>query len=331
MKVNKVLLLKVLGSSFNHHNSLSEACLYLHRFQLIDAQAYHDINNIIEKDGSLKKILEYLKINSDIIEFITFFNNYYSFNESIEISLNLIEERNSLKKDLISSLIYPSILIILSTIAIYFVSSSIVPQLFVLNENQDNTYNIIVLILKYFPIILLIITLLMISVFIIIIILLKKDFNKYISILINIKGLNYFIRLIASMSFSLYFKEIIKNMPLSKNSIEILKEQSDNIFIQFISESFIKELEQGIHIFDLISDSTYLSNDLKHTILIAKDSNNMAILLNDYYKVKMTILRRSMKTFIAIFVPVVISVVGVVLILMYLLIMLPIINMSTSI
>ena len=70
MKVNRDLLLKVLGSSFNHNNSLKEACLYLQRFNLIDADDYNAINNIIKEEGSFKKVLEYLKINKDIIEFL---------------------------------------------------------------------------------------------------------------------------------------------------------------------------------------------------------------------------------------------------------------------
>lgn len=330
MKVNKNLLLKILATSFTHNNSLVESFEYLYRFKIITTKEFEDINMIFKDSASLSKILAYLKIDQSLIEFILFFNNYYTLSESIEISLVISEERKNLKKDLISSLIYPFILVILSTISIYFVSNSIVPQLFTLSNENDTTYIIIVYILKYFPLVVFILTLIAFFLIIGILYLLKKDFKKYIYNINKIKYVKDIISYVTSLTFSLYFKEVLKNVPLSKNSIEILQSQTNNIIIQHITCSFIVELDKGAHIFDLINDNEFLSDDLKQTILISKDSSNMSYLLNDYYDFKMTNIKRKLKSFIAVFVPIVISIVGIILVLMYLLIMLPIINMSTS-
>lgn len=330
MKANRIIMLRVLGSTFNHNNSIIESFEYLYRFKLINQKEFKDLNNIFKESASLFKILNYLKINRNIIEFIIFFNNYYSLDESINISLLICEERKNLKKDLISSLIYPVILILLSTLAIYFISNSIVPQLFVLSSEQNISYIIIVNLLKFIPLLFFVVTLLLIIFLITMLILLKKDFNKYIKVLIRIKIIKSVIKFITSITFALYFKEVLNNIHLSKKSIEIIKSQTSNLLIQYITSEFIAELDSGVHIFDLISKSLYLSDDLKQTLLIAKDSLSMSHLLNNYYDLKMSILKRKLKLFVSIFVPVVISIVGVILVLMYLLIMLPIINMSTS-
>ncbi|MEG0364850.1 MAG: hypothetical protein RR577_04405, partial [Erysipelotrichales bacterium] len=102
------------------------------------------------------QILLILEIDKSLIQYTLFYNNYYSLAISLKMSSSIVSEIKSFKSEIISSLIYPTILIILSFIALLFVSNFIIPQLVILNPNSMQNFNLIITILNILPIFILI-------------------------------------------------------------------------------------------------------------------------------------------------------------------------------
>ena len=142
--------------------------------------------------------------------------------------------------------------------------------------------------------------------------------------------LNTLFKTYLSLLMSIYLKEICKNAPLSQKTITLLKDQSNNKYINYFSNIMIKELENAINIIDIIKNMKYFNDDFKHTIYISCNSDDMALLLDNYFQMKKNIIKNKIKLSLAMFIPIIISFVGIILILMYLLIMMPILDMGSS-
>ncbi|MDH6603078.1 competence protein ComGB [Bacilli bacterium PM5-9] len=330
MKVNEDIVLKLVASTYRQGYSLNKILDTLLQFNLIDKKMNYDIKEKLKQNLSLIELLNNLIKNKVIIEYIIFYHNYYSLSDAIEKSIAISKEKQQIKKEIVSSLVYPVILIVMTSFALLFISQYIVPQLIMLNPSAVNDYNYIIFFLKFVPLYISIFIILLIVIYFISIKLIKSNFIKYISIFIKIPFVSFAIKYYSTFMFALYLKEIIKNVPLSSDSIFTLKKQTNNIFVKFLCETIIIRLKKGDHVFMVINSSNLLQNDLKQTLLLANNSKEMSLLLDDYFELKIDILKKKIKVFLAVFVPIIVSFIGVLLILMYLLIMLPVLNMSAT-
>jgi len=330
MKANDELILKVIANNYGKSESLNQIVITLLKFNLINEKTHQLINKKLMRDSSIFTILNCLIKDKVLIEYIRFYHNYYSFSIAITNALQITREKEQIKKEIISSLVYPIILIIMTSFVLLFISQYIVPQLVMLNPNTTNEYSAIIFFLKYIPLLITSIIVLTIIFCIIFLKSIKKDFYKYLKFYLKIPIVSFLIKYYSTLILSLYLKEIIKNVPLSSDSIYTLKKQSNNIFIQYICNTFINNLNKGQHIFEIVNNTSLLQNDLKQTLCLANNSKQMSNLLEEYFELKIDILKKRIKIFLAIFIPIVVSFIGVLLILMYLLIMLPVLSMSTT-
>ena len=330
MKANEELILKVIANSYKNSNSFQEIVALLLNFELIDEKRQTSLIDKLKEDTSLKTLLIDLIQNKSLIEYIDFYHNYYLLSDAINKALAIIREKEQIKKELVSSLVYPAILIIMTGFALLFISQYIVPQLVMLNPQTISEYSLIISILRYGPLLCFCLIISTICLFIGGLYLLKRNFTKYLTIFLKIPLLNKLIRYYTTITFTLYLKEIIKNVPLTSDSIYTLKKQTNNDFIQYVCCDIIEQLEQGYHIFKVIKENKLLQNNLKQTLYLANNSKQMSMILDDYYQLKIDLLKKKIKVFLAIFIPVIVSLIGVLLIMMYLLIMLPVLNMSAS-
>lgn len=331
MKANKEIIKKTLASCFSQNDSIADALQQLLIYELILEKQYEELLDIIKESGDIKAVFLYLKFSKSFVEYTIFFNNYYSLSVSIDKAISLINEKESIKKEIIASLVYPAILIIMTSIALLFISSYIVPQLLLLSPDSNKEYFFIILILKYIPKIIFIVIIILISAISLIFYAIKHKFSFFMKKIFKLPLINRISKLVISLNFSLYLKEVIKDVPLNNDSIVILKNQSSDIFIEYICDVILVKLSDGTHLFEIIKEINMLNDDLKQTMYLAINSKKMSVLLNNYYEMKTNILKKKIKTFLTILIPIIVSFVGIILILMYLLIMMPILNMGAEI
>lgn len=331
MRVNKDLLVQTFASCYAQSNSISQTLETLFNYELLSKEQFYKLLEISKESLDIKSIFNYLGIDKTLIEYIMFYNNYYTIEVSIEHAFNIVNEIKSIKKEIISSLLYPTVLIVLTSIALYFISTYIIPQILLLNPESKQEYFFIFLFLRYLPIISTGIIIFSIICTTLSILLLKKNYSKYIVKLAKIPIIGSVLTTIFSLVFTMHLKETIKNNSLSEETFNLLQKQTKNKTVKVICKNVRNELEEGVHVFNAINKQLLLRKDLKQTIMISSNSKNLYDLLDNYYQLNINQLKQRIKGFLAIFIPVVVSFIGIILILMYLLIMLPILNMSTSI
>lgn len=331
MKQNDEIVLIAFSNIYKIDDSLVNTCNTLYKFKLIDKSKYNKLLEIIKTSISIEDIFNVLIKNKRIVNYIIFFNNYHSLNQSVIMALDIYKNTNKVKKELVSALLYPSILIMMTSFALLFISNYIVPQLMLLNPKAINSYQFVILLLKYIPISILLVIAIVILFILILIILLNNDFNKYINRLIKFKITAYFLKLYVSIKFVIYLKEILKSIPLSLDSFKVLYEQCNDRFIKYLANDIISLLYQGISINDIFKDNNMILDDLKYYLLLSDSSSDMSNLMNEYYNIKRELIKQRIKVFLAVFIPIIISGIGLLLILMYLLIMMPILDMTSTI
>ncbi|MEG0686921.1 MAG: hypothetical protein RR425_06510, partial [Erysipelotrichales bacterium] len=125
MKVNDSLLVLSLSNALQSTSSLTKSIELIYHLNLINEEKYHKILSSLKEEYSIMQILLILEIDKSLIQYTLFYNNYYSLAISLKMSSSIVSEIKSFKSEIISSLIYPTILIILSFIALLFVSNFI--------------------------------------------------------------------------------------------------------------------------------------------------------------------------------------------------------------
>ncbi|MGL4382677.1 MAG: type II secretion system F family protein, partial [Bacilli bacterium] len=321
------ILISFLEQAIPIQESLKQLCVY----GLINKKIYEEMINTLQTTYQLKPCLDNLKIKSTYINYFTFYSYYYDSAKSLKYSLDIITRIEKIRKDFISTLIYPTILIFFTMIALFFMSNFIVPTLIMISPDALKDYDIILSILSKLPIVMIMIITFIISFMIISIIMIKLKPNIIFKYWFKIPIITRIMRLYTSLTLSLYLKEVIKKTSLSKEALILLQQQNTNIFVNCLLEQWIKQLQQGHHLFDVIKSNNMLNNDLKQTILMAHNSKQLNNILNDYFDTKIIIVTKTIKTTLAIILPIIISMVGILLILMYILIMMPIINLDYQI
>lgn len=328
MKVNN--LLKLFASAYQSNKSVIESIEILKSYDLITDVECEKIIKEYQTEFDILKILESFKTSKEVINLIVFYHNYYSLSEAIHLSIDVIENNKKFKKEITSSLIYPSLLIVFTGIALIFITNFILPQILLLNPDTLVNYQVMIMFIQLIPIILFGAIIVGIILFIIFNYLLRKDFFYYSKFLFKIPFIAKLLQHYFSMSLSFYLREVVKDAKLDIVAITHLLKQINNHHLKKLIKAIMDELEKGSDLFLIIKESNYFSKDFKQTIYLANNSNSLYQLINDYYNFKITSIQLRIKSILAIIVPSIIGLVGVFLILLYLLIMLPILDNATS-
>lgn len=308
-------------------HSLHKVVDGLYYLKIIKLDDYNNLNKIIEKDISITSIFTYFKYDQQFIDLMNFYLHYYPNYQAIEKALEYRENIKKYQKEISSSLAYPLFLIISSIIVVIFIVNTIIPQILMITTTTSSQFDNILLFVKILPSILSLILIVCLLYFILI----QYLYHKKVEIIFNNKylfGYNRIFKYQCSLLFSLYVKEVIKNSNISSNSIILLNKQSNNKIIKYISDDIIKQLNKGLHLFDIIESLDYFTNEFKYHFILSENSKHLSIILEDYYNQTLISIKEKTKLVIAIVLPIIICLIGFIIILMYYLIMYPALNMS---
>lgn len=327
MTLNKYNLLKIFALTYQQTNCIIETINSLYLYEQINLELKDKLIKLYEKSLSIELILKELNISKPIIRYFKFYNHYWGVSESIQLSIETVLQQRLFKKEIISSLLYPIILIIMTNLALLFIANFILPQLLLLN--QENNYLVIVNFIKVIPFISMFISITLLIVILITIYLIKYQLKTFLKLL-NYRYLNKIISPLLSFILAFYLKEALKNNTLDQDVIKNLANQVENKLIKYLCLEILDKLDAGYSLVEVFNNFHYLSNDFKQTIILAKDSANLYELIDDYYQLKTQIYKSRIKNYLSVIVPIIVSFIGIMIIIMYLMIMLPILDTSTQ-
>jgi len=328
MKANKEQLLRILASLYHKYSSLPKALEYTYQFTLISKDDYDKIILSLKQSGDLKIIFDTLKVKPSLSKRILFLANFYTLDQAILMGLDYQQNIQSIKKDITSSLVYPIVLIISTLLTMSYIIQSLLPKLLLLNKNSLDKYALLITVLKIIPLIGFIVCISMIFI-LISILLLNKYKQETLFKLIDSNKLSLMIyRKFFSMNFLIIIKEILVYESFSSKMFEQLHTFFKSSIHHYVIIDLESKFKSGESYESLINHSKYIDRDLKNILLISHDSSTLKDLLNDFLIMKINFYKMKVKSFLSIFVPIIILCCSVIIITLYMLIMLPTLEMA---
>lgn len=314
-------LMQLMDSGFTFQQCLS----------LLETKENHQIFQYIQN-----KLLEGLQLKDFLIECIPKkysnilqgFIRYTTFQNSLHLTLNIINSMEQRMNKIKRKLLYPTILVLLTTIGLFFFDLVCIPVLndlimsFDMNSNQ---FKIIQVFIHIF-IVLIVIVMILLLVFAIYI---RKDEHKKDIYLFLEEHYNQslFVKYY-SQEFMRYYMECTKAGISTKNTINIMKQIPKKPIIYFLSCEIEAALLQGNDFLNSLKN-THLDADLMRFMQIAVYSNDKEKILTGYLTYSDTYVEKRLSVYTSILQALAYIIIGYFMIMIYQVLMVPLSLIST--
>ncbi len=298
---------------------------------LLETKENHQVFQYIQD-----KLLEGLELKDFLIECIPKkyshilqgFIRYTTFQNSLHLTLNIIQSTEQRMNKIKQKLLYPTILVLLTTIGLFFFDLVCIPVLKDLMTSfnmQSNAFNIIQVFIHLFILIIIafVFLLFLFAIYI------QKDEHKKMTYLFLEKHApsSLFIKYY-SQEFMRYYMECTKAGISTKNTMNILKQIPSKPIIYFLASEIEESLLQGNDFLNSLKN-THLDNDLMRFMQIAIYSNDKGKILTGYLSYSDTYVERRLSVFTTILQTIAYIIIGFFMIMIYQVLMVPLSLIST--
>ena len=292
------------------------------------------ILNYLNDGYNLQDALLKYNFSSTFKEYFHFFKNTFSISEAIKKSIFICEKKNSMKNKLIQKLTYPFCMIVFLFIFSVFIVIYLLPQvenLFIDFQIEKTLFITIVFmifhIIPYF-IFLVFSIILMISIYVYTNV--KKINYKVIDIFIEkTHFISKIIKKYYSLKFAIYYDELLKNKYDATTIIEILYDKINDSDIKMIIYELYNFIVNGESINNAIASFPYFENNFK-VFYFMMNQNSKEKSLNNYIEIVFMQIDSFLSKFIKIVVPLIYGFVATFVIVVYISIIIPMMNVITT-
>lgn len=310
----------------------------------------HDIINLCQISGLKKEADEFSRFLNDgnsideaillmnspklFKEYFGFFKNNFSIEAALEKSLDVCKKRDEIKESMLKKLAYPMILLIFIFIFSIFVVLYLLPEVEMLfidfNIEKNFFISLLFSLLHVLPVFLILSSVL----FIVIVVYVKvsisnQQFHHIDFLLKYTKLIKKFICKYYSLKFAIYYNELLLNNYDATTIIEILYEKIGDSDIKMIVYELYNLILEGKSLDMAIYDFPYFSKDFKMFILLLNNMHEEKS-LNEYIKLSFIQIDRSISKIIKTIVPLIYIFVAGFVIIIYISIIIPMMNVIST-
>lgn len=267
-------------------------------------------------------------------EYYSFFKNDFTIETALEKSIKICKKRNEYKDIILKKLTYPCILLIFLFIFSIFITLYLLPQVEILfidfNIEQSFIIKCIFNLLKIIPIFLVLLT--FVCTILVIFIYQSISKQKFNQIDFLIKHTHFIKKIICkyySLKFSIYYNELLSQHYDTNTIIDILYSKISDSDIKMIIYELYRLIINGLDLNDAISQFPYFSNDFKKFITIIQNKQENQN-LDNYIQLSFIQLNLIISKFIKIVVPFIYGFVASFVIIVYISIIIPMMNVVSN-
>lgn len=284
----------------------------------------------LEAGNSFYQILNQNKFDKDVLLIFKIGLDSEQFDISIAKAVSVLESKIAKRAELSELVKYPLMLIVIGILSLGFVSFFLLPQfekilteLTVTSGATKALYSIFKL--GPYVIVLLVLILIICALYVY-----KLDFDRQLKLFIKIKPLRNLYISIYNQVFVITLCNLLKtNLHLS-TVIEVLSEQSENQLLAKEARQISSGLIEGQFIADCITP-VYYDQQLIEIIRVGEQNGMLIYYLESYSKIISTINQTRGKRIIFWIQPIFYSVFGIIILLLYAAIFIPMFSMMDSI
>lgn len=331
---NKIYFIQRLSELIEHGYMLEDSIEFL-LFQ-------YDVS--LEKIDSLKLELSHGKKLSDLLRYLgysTFVTSKMKFAEdygSIEDMLLEIENYLRIKKEqkekVIKTLRYPLILTIALITLIMVFNLLVIPQFENIYTSSSIKMDIqtilLIKIIYYTPKIISIILILSIIVLVYMIYIKKYRKNIFLNTLMYIPKIRVYARLYYSYKFTLELSLFLMSGFSLKTALEVIIEENYDYYLTYFSKKIMRDLDKGLSFEEAIASIKFFDKSVEKFVIHGINNGLIDRELKLFSELMLDTFLTSLDKMLRKFQPVLFAILAFVIIGLYMVILMPIFNMASS-
>lgn len=331
---NKIYFIQRLSELIEHGYMLEDSIEFL-LFQ-------YDVS--LEKIDSLKLELSHGKKLSDLLRYLgysTFVTSKMKFAEdygSIEDMLLEIENYLRIKKEqkekVIKTLRYPLILTIALITLIMVFNLLVIPQFENIYTSSSIKMDIqtilLIKIIYYTPKIISIIVILSIIVLVYMIYIKKYRKNIFLNTLMYIPKIRVYARLYYSYKFTLELSLFLMSGFSLKTALEVIIEENYDYYLTYFSKKIMRDLDKGLSFEESIASIKFFDKSVEKFVIHGINNGLIDRELKLFSELMLDTFLTSLDKMLRKFQPVLFAILAFVIIGLYMVILMPIFNMASS-
>ena len=331
---NKIYFIQRLSELIEHGYMLEDSIEFL-LFQ-------YDVS--LEKIDSLKLELSHGKKLSDLLRYLgysTFVTSKMKFAEdygSIEDMLLEIENYLRIKKEkkekVIKTLRYPLILTIALITLIMVFNLLVIPQFENIYTSSSIKMDIqtilLIKIIYYTPKIISIIVILSIIVLVYMIYIKKYRKNIFLNTLMYIPKIRVYARLYYSYKFTLELSLFLMSGFSLKTALEVIIEENYDYYLTYFSKKIMRDLDKGLSFEEAIASIKFFDKSVEKFVIHGINNGLIDRELKLFSELMLDTFLTSLDKMLRKFQPVLFAILAFVIIGLYMVILMPIFNMASS-
>ncbi|WP_379966316.1 competence type IV pilus assembly protein ComGB [Ectobacillus sp. sgz5001026] len=288
----------------------------------------------LKKGSSLHAVFSNLSFHSDILGYLYFAEQHGDIVHALRRSCTMMERKVIHASKLQKALHYPAFLLLLLTGMVLLFNSVLIPQFSSLYQSIRSPSPLsegVLTILKFLP-----------SLFLVFFVIV---FIAVLAYYIAVKSLHPFVRMKLMMGIPIvrsfiisynshYFSEQVSSLlqgGLSvKEVFQFIEMQPHHSFFRWEAQEIRKLLETGEKLDDVLRNKQYYEKELPYVVTHGQASGNLGKELADYSEVAVEKVEQLVNRCLSIVQPILFSIIGIVIVMMYLAMLLPMFTMLNS-
>ncbi|GEM00473.1 competence protein ComGB [Halolactibacillus halophilus] len=331
---HQLAFMKRLQTLLEAHYSMKEALTYVQ----FNKKFYHASNFLLQELGNGKHFdvsLAELSFHPQFVTHVHYGLLQGNLAEGIYQAVSFITQQHQLKQQFIKTIRYPLVLILGFLTILYFIQMYIYPNFLQLFQTAEQTSPMIetaifcVSLLFYF----LRISLMSLMLFGLIAVFIYKKMSpsQLMSLLLRLPIAFQFVRLHTSFFFAHHLKNLLDGHFSIKEALTLItKEQNQSILTQSLTE-ILSTLDQGDSLYQSLSAHSFFSDRLSYIFQTNESQALIRLSLDLYLTETFEDVTQTIEKLIKYIQPIIFSLIAMSIVLIYLSILMPMINMMNTI
>lgn len=293
-----------------------------------------DLEKYLYQGETVDEALLKMNLPSLFKEYFSFFKHDFSIDDALEKTLAICKKREEIKKILIKKLGYPLFMLIFLFVFSIFVVLFLLPQVEILfidfNIEKSLITEFFFTLLKIIPLFLILVFVVVVSIVLFVKISVTHQHFQYIDFMIeHTRLVKNVICKYYSLKFAIYYDELLMNNYDATTIIELLYNKIKDSDIKMIVYELYNSILEGRNIDSAIQAFPYFSDDFKMFIVLIHNKNEKKS-LKEYIDISFMQIDRLISRIIKTIVPLIYGFVASFVIVVYVSIIIPMMNVVST-
>ena len=331
---NKIYFIRRLYELIEHGYMLEDSIEFLLYQYDVSLEIIDSVKLELSNGKKLSDLLRYLGYSNFVISKMRFAEDYGSIEEMLVEIENYLRIKKEQKEKVIKTLRYPIILTIALITLIMVFNLLVIPQF----ENiytsssikMDIQTIILIKIIYYTPKIISILVMLSIIVVVYILYIKKYRKNIYLNTLMYIPKIKVYARLYYSYKFTLELSLFLMCGFSLKTALEVIIEENYDYYLTYFSKKIMKDLDKGLSFEEAIAGIKFFDKSVEKFVVHGINNGLIDKELRLFSELMLDTFLTSLDKMLRKFQPVLFAILALVIIGLYMVILMPIFNMASS-